>query len=179
VTQLDPRLPLAADGTAPMAPAMARALETFAAAAMRARAVDPVTTELVRLRCAWYHDCRLCGSLRLEEARVDGVDEEMTAKISQYEESDLPDQAKAALRLVDAVIIDPARADRRLVAELREHFTDAQIVELLFDIMKWSRQKELVALRLETPAWEGTNVLGFDVNGDALIGEAALATPAS
>ena len=77
------------------------------------------------------------------------------------------------------MIIDPARADRRLVAELREHFTDAQIVELLFDIMKWSRQKELVALRLETPGWEGTNVLGFDANGDALIGEAALATPAS
>jgi hypothetical protein len=29
----------------------------FAAAAMRNDAVDPVTTELVRLRCATYHDC--------------------------------------------------------------------------------------------------------------------------
>jgi alkylhydroperoxidase family enzyme len=179
VTQLDPRVPLAADGTAPMAPAMARALDTFAAAAMRARTVDPVTTELVRLRCAWYHDCRVCGSLRLEEARVDGVDEEMAAKVALYEESDLPEAAKTALRLVDAVIIDPARADRRLVVALREHFTDEQIVELLFDVMKWSRQKELVALRLETPGWEGTNVLGFDANGDALIGAAALATPAA
>src|SRR5438128_2211048 len=76
MTELDPRIPLADDGSAPMAPAMARALDTFAAAAMRARTVDPVTTELVRLRCAWYHDCRVCGSLRLEEARAEGVDEE-------------------------------------------------------------------------------------------------------
>ncbi|MFK7916804.1 MAG: hypothetical protein AB8G14_01905 [Ilumatobacter sp.] len=33
------------------------ALMEFAAAAVRNNAVDPVTTELVRLRCATYHDC--------------------------------------------------------------------------------------------------------------------------
>jgi len=34
------------------------ALMQYAAAAVRNDAVDPVTTELVRLRCATYHDCR-------------------------------------------------------------------------------------------------------------------------
>lgn len=34
-----------------------RALGDFAAAAVRNTAVDPITTELVRLRCAAYHDC--------------------------------------------------------------------------------------------------------------------------
>lgn len=33
------------------------ALMQYAAAAVRNDAVDPVTTELVRLRCATYHDC--------------------------------------------------------------------------------------------------------------------------
>ena len=33
------------------------ALLGFAAAVVRLSAVDPVTTELVRLRCAGYHDC--------------------------------------------------------------------------------------------------------------------------
>lgn len=33
------------------------ALMDFAAAAVRNDSVDPVTTELVRLRCATYHDC--------------------------------------------------------------------------------------------------------------------------
>lgn len=34
-----------------------RPLKAFAAAVMRLGDVDPVTTELVRLRCASYHDC--------------------------------------------------------------------------------------------------------------------------
>lgn len=33
------------------------ALMEFAAAAVRKDAVDPITTELVRLHCAAYHDC--------------------------------------------------------------------------------------------------------------------------
>lgn len=32
-------------------------LMSFAAAAVRNDAVDPITTELVRLACATYHDC--------------------------------------------------------------------------------------------------------------------------
>lgn len=34
-----------------------RALHRYAAAAVRNDGIDPVTTELVRLRCATYHDC--------------------------------------------------------------------------------------------------------------------------
>ncbi len=37
--------------------ALTGALMEFAAAAVRNDRVDPVTTELVRLRCATYHDC--------------------------------------------------------------------------------------------------------------------------
>ncbi len=36
---------------------LSTALMRFAAAAVRNDAVDPITTELVRLRCATYHDC--------------------------------------------------------------------------------------------------------------------------
>jgi hypothetical protein len=34
------------------------ALMQFAASAVRLDSVEPVTTELVRLRCASYHNCR-------------------------------------------------------------------------------------------------------------------------
>ena len=37
--------------------ALHRALSDFASAAVRNVAVDPITTELVRLRCAAHHDC--------------------------------------------------------------------------------------------------------------------------
>jgi AhpD family alkylhydroperoxidase len=170
----EPRVRLSANGDGAIAPVLADALDAFAAAAMRAQAVDPVTTELVRLRCAGYHDCRICGSLRLEDARQRGVDEEMAAKVARYEASDLPERAKVALRLADAVIIDPSTADRALAAQVHEHFSDEQIAELLFDIMKWSRQKERVALRLEAPPWEGTNTFSFDDSGNHVLGEPAL-----
>lgn len=47
------RLP---SGVAPAAPLRA-ALGSFAASVVRMSAVDPETTELVRLRCAHFHDC--------------------------------------------------------------------------------------------------------------------------
>jgi hypothetical protein len=43
-------------GTYPDGPLL-RALIEWQAAAVRQDEVDPVTTELVRLRCATHHDC--------------------------------------------------------------------------------------------------------------------------
>jgi hypothetical protein len=37
--------------------AVRRALGSLAAATVRLLAVDPITTEIVRLRCADHHDC--------------------------------------------------------------------------------------------------------------------------
>ena len=145
------------------------AIDSFAASVMRATSVDPVITELVRLRCAQYHDCRLCGSLRLNEAVEQGVDEATVAKIPHHEASDLSDAAKVALRLVDVMIIRPASASGELREELREHFTESQIAEICLDVAKWSQQKYLVALRVETPPWNGLGTLTFDEDGNPQI----------
>lgn len=40
-------------------PEMTEALDHYQAAVVRLRAIDPATTEIVRLRCARYHDCHL------------------------------------------------------------------------------------------------------------------------
>lgn len=40
-----------------VAPELLGALVEWQAAAVRLDSVDPVTTELVRLRCARHHDC--------------------------------------------------------------------------------------------------------------------------
>jgi hypothetical protein len=103
----------------------------------------------------------------------------MTMKIARYEESDLGDAAKAALRLCDAIILAPSSADETLARDLHEHFTDQQIAELCIDVMKWSHQKVLVALRLESPPWETTTTLSFDADGDPVIGGPAYAGSAT
>ena len=144
-------------------------MSSYAASVMRTTGIDPVITELVRLRCAQYHDCRLCGSLRLGKAREQGVDEAVVAKIAHYETSDLSDAAKAALRLTDTMIKHPASADDELRAELRKHFTESQIAEICLQVVKWSQQKYLVALRVETPPWKGLGTLNFDKDGHPLI----------
>ena len=150
--------------------ALDEAIDEFAAAAVRAQSLDPVTTELVRLRCAQYHDCRKCSSLRWDAALSAGVGADVMGTLEQYETSSLDDRAKAALRFTDAMIIWPRDIDQNLVASLREHFTDAEIVELAVDIVKWSHQKVQVALRLDEPTWEGIAVLSWDEKGDPVIG---------
>lgn len=144
----------------------------FASAAVRADRVDPITTELVRLRCAQYHDCRLCGSFRVQAALDAGFDESMQKKIGDYENSDFSETVKAALRLTDAMIMNPGRIDEELRVSIRAHLDDAQIVEICVDVMKWSQQKSLVATRIEAPASEEhLTQLIFDENGDPVFGE--------
>lgn len=48
-----PRIPAGTRGDT----TLRAALGQWQAAVVRSDAVDPVTTEVVRLRCAWHHDC--------------------------------------------------------------------------------------------------------------------------
>ncbi|CAB4881555.1 unannotated protein [freshwater metagenome] len=148
------------------------AIDVFSATAVLATSLDPITSEVVRLRCARYHDCRLCQSLRWENALDAGLDEQLARKVDGYETSDLDERLKVALRLTDRVIVDPSLVDEELRADLRAHFTDEQIAEILHDIVKWSFQKVLVALRLDLPVREGLSVLSFDDAGAPSIGAA-------
>ena len=147
------------------------AYEEFAATAVLQDAVDPVITELVRLRCARHHDCRLCGSLREVNAREAGLDEARIDAVLEAPEA--ADEATAvALALAEAMITAPGSVDEVLRARARESFTDEQIAEILFDVMKWSFQKGLVALRIEPPIAGGIGDLAFDDAGNPVIAAA-------
>lgn len=148
-----------------------RGIAAFAAAAVRASGIDPIITELVRLRCAQYHDCRLCGSFRVQAALDAGFEEDMQRAIARHESSNLSAPAKAALKLCDAMIMHPRTIDAELTAEVRHHFSDEEIAEICVDVMKWSQQKALVALRIEPPAsTEHLTQLIFDANGQPVFG---------
>ena len=82
---------------------------TFLPSVARLRGLDPVTTEIVRLRGATQHNCRLCKSLREGSALDAGGTESLYDQIAWYEISDaLTDRHKAALRYTDALIWSPA-----------------------------------------------------------------------
>jgi hypothetical protein len=166
MTELEPRL--SSDSLTPGVSGDGQfdeAIANFAASVVRAKTVDPITTEMVRLRCAQIHDCRLCSSVRNEEALDEGFDESLQRKIANYEQGDFEPAVKAALRLCDMMILTPSLAGPELKRELGQYYDAGQIAEIMLDVMKWSQQKALVALRLETPPWDGTLVLSFDEDG--------------
>ena len=152
--------------------ALVSLLAGYQDAVVRSSLLDPVLTELVRLRCARQHDCRICQTLRLSDAALAGADDALTAKIDYYEASDLDERYKVALRIVDTFIWRPTDMSDDLVRQAHESFTDAELAELLVDITKWSTQKVHVTLGTDgaerLPLNEqGVSYFTFDPDGRA------------
>jgi alkylhydroperoxidase family enzyme len=136
----------------------------------RLRELDALTAEVVRLRGATQHNCRLCKSLRETTALDAGGSETLYGDIERFEASaQLTDGQKAALRYVDALIWSPAHIDAGIAAGVRAHFSDAQAVELTFDVMRNASNKIAVALGGDAPRVEhGTEQYLLDVNGQTV-----------
>jgi len=78
-----------------------------------------------------------------------GASEDLIAQVDYFETSDLSDAQKAALRFADVYLSSPADMTDELRDALQTHFTSAQIVELVFRLIGWTRNKPMVALGLE------------------------------
>jgi hypothetical protein len=108
-------------------------------------------------------------SLRLAVARQAGMDETIDAKIQRYESSDLSERHKVALRLTDAIVVYPRRLSEELRGQLHATFTPAEIVEVMLDVVSWSKQKIPVALGTDRIVDEaGFTPLAFDEAGHAV-----------
>jgi alkylhydroperoxidase family enzyme len=111
--------------------------------------LDPVTTELVRLRGARAHNCRICQSRREVHAVTSGASESTFSQIDFYETSDLDERSKVALRLTDALIWQPAAYPPGLAEEVRRFFSPAEALEIVFDVVRNAANKVAVALQAD------------------------------
>ena len=93
-------------------------LEEFMRVVALDTALDPVTTELVRLRGARAHDCRICQS-RLSLRAVETAGDEALFT-TDADDAALTERQRAALALADAVIWQPTSIDGELV-DARAH----------------------------------------------------------
>lgn len=145
-------------------------LNGFLPAVARLRGLDPVTTEVVRLRGATQHNCRLCKSRRETNALDAGGSEDLYGDIEQYESSEkLTDAHKAALRFVDAMIWSPSQISSDLAAEIRQHFSEDQAFELTLDIMRNAANKIMVSLGVDAPlVTDGTELFSVDEDGQTV-----------
>lgn len=84
--------------------------------------------ELVRLRIAFFNQCRSCMALRYSG---DEVDERAVCSLEHPAEADdLTDAEKVALRFAELLATDHLAIDDDLYNELRKHFTESELVEL-------------------------------------------------
>lgn len=144
----------------------------FMPAVARLRSLDAVTSEVVRLRGAAQHNCRLCKSLRETTALDAGGSESLYDDIERFEDSELLTEVqKAALRYVDALVWTPAHIDAEAAAGVRKHFTDEQAVELTLDVMRNAGNKIAVALAADAPrVTEGTERYLLGADGQTVFG---------
>jgi alkylhydroperoxidase family enzyme len=143
---------------------------TFLPTVARLRELDALTAEVVRLRGATQHNCRLCKSLRETTALNAGGTETLYGDIERFEEStQLTGRQKAALRYADALIWSPGLMEAGVADGVRAHFSDAEAVELTLDVMRNASNKVAVALGGDAPRVEqGTEQYLLDVDGQTV-----------
>ncbi len=88
--------------------------------------------ELCRVKIAFDHTCGYCSTVRSSAARAGGLTEDKIQEVWDFENSGiLSEREKMALRFADHLKHDLAKADDDdFYAQLREHFSESEIVEL-------------------------------------------------
>jgi hypothetical protein len=139
--------------------------ERFLLEVAKLSALDPVTSELVRLRGARAHDCRLCQSRR----NVTAIDLAGGHDLfDSQDQSGISDTQALALHVVDAFVWQPIRWPSGLGDQVVDAFGPTAATELILDIVRNAANKIAVAFGADAPRVE-TGVEYYDI--DASTGE--------
>lgn len=112
-------------------PDMALGMMQFAGALKVRRTLPERLVELVRLRVAFFNQCRSCMAIRYRDAVADGVTEEAVCSLERPEDAEnLSAAEKVAVRYGELMATDHLAIDDAVYDDLRQHFTEPQIVEL-------------------------------------------------
>lgn len=112
-------------------PEQALGLMGFGGALKMNRSLPDRLVELVRLRVAFFNQCRSCMAIRYSDALADGLNEDLVCSLEKPAEAEnLTDAEKTAIRYGELFATDHLAIDDAIHDELRKHFSEAQIVEL-------------------------------------------------
>ena len=136
------------------------AQERFLLEVAKLSTLDPVTSELVRLRGARAHDCRLCQSRR----SVSAIDQAGRSDLfDERDPSGISDAQALALQVVDAFVWRPIRWPSGLGARAVDALGPAAATELTLDIVRNAANKMAVAFGADGPQVE-TGVEYYDID---------------
>lgn len=135
------------------------------------RCLDAVTTEIVRLRMARAHDCALCRSLRNRTALEAGGTEALYRAIDHWQEDPhFDDRARAILAFTDAMVWTPGQI-REPLDLLRARIADAELVELVLDMLRNAANKVAIASGTDAAHVEqGQEIYDVTETGETIFG---------
>jgi AhpD family alkylhydroperoxidase len=112
-------------------PSVAEALGSLTAALRATGTLPPRLLELVRLRIAFFNQCRSCIAVRYQSAIDDGLDQDAVCSLERPADAEnLSGAERSALRFAELFAINHLAIDGAVYDELREHFSEDQLVEL-------------------------------------------------
>ena len=112
-------------------PEISKGLVAFSGAMKSHRSLPDKLVELVRLRVAFHNQCRSCMAIRYQDGVDAGIDEDLVCSLEKPQEADdLSDAEKAAIEYGELFATNHLAIDDSIYENLREHFSEAEIVEL-------------------------------------------------
>ena len=129
--------------------------------------IEPRLLELMRVRGAHLNACTYCATVRLQPVAgevkqkepalgvcdISGMTKSQAIKALQdkLRKSEFTPREAAALSLVDRIVVDAHSVDDSLFAELRKHFSEEEIIELVCasSLFTWAGTLNTV-VRLDT-----------------------------
>ena len=116
-------------------PELALKFLEFGRALRENRLLPDRLVELVRLRIAFWNQCRSCMAVRYEEGIDDGLTEALVCSLERPSEApDLNDAERAAIAFGDLMATDHLAITDETFDGLREHFNEPEIVELCMNV---------------------------------------------
>ena len=151
--------------------------ERFLLEVAKLHALDPVTSELVRLRGARAHGCRLCQSRR----SVSAIDQAGRSDLFDHgDPSGISDAQALALHVVDVFVWQPIQWPHGLGAQIVDALGPAAATELILDIVRNAANKIAVAFDADDPQVEtGVEYYDIDVSTGELRYNVSPVTPSS
>jgi uncharacterized peroxidase-related enzyme len=135
-------------------PEILRAFAALSGSVLMAGDLDRGLRQMVALVASTAAGCRYCQAHTAHSAEHVGVPSEKLGSVFDFEASPLFSQAeKAALRLARDAALVPNEASDAHFEELRQHFSDKQIVEIVavISLFGWlNRWNDTLATALES-----------------------------
>lgn len=143
-------------------PTLLAAYYAFNRATCSLHGIDELTDEIVRLRSAEYHDCKFCQSVRRIVDNPDGAGDMMNEVLNYQTSTVLTDRQKTALQILDTFLVSPAVVSDDLKQKILQHFTPAQLMELLMKEMFWMSNKPMISLGTDPGAVSTSTFTPFE-----------------